>query len=67
MEQVIKDQKLLDAYAIIESYCEVVLERIKQLEHERLANEDVNCIQPLVSLFPFELTYDFILGLILNM
>lgn len=32
----IKDQKLLDAYAIIESYCEVVLERIKLLEHQRL-------------------------------
>ena len=50
MEQVIKDQKLLDAYAIIESYCEVVLERIKQLEHQRLVNEDANCAQPLVSL-----------------
>ena len=38
----IKEQKQLDAYAIIESYCEVVLERIKQLEHERLATEPVN-------------------------
>lgn len=48
----IKDQKLLDAYAIIESYCEVVLERIKLLEHERLVT--------LLSPFPLELTYDFL-------
>lgn len=41
VEQVIKDQKLLDAYAIIESYCEVVLERIKLLEHERECPEEL--------------------------
>lgn len=41
VEQVIKDQKLLDAYAIIESYCEVVLERIKQLEHQRECPEEL--------------------------
>ncbi|XP_038893459.1 uncharacterized protein LOC120082250 isoform X2 [Benincasa hispida] len=41
VEQVIKDQKLLDAYAIIESYCEVVLERIKLLEHERECPEEI--------------------------
>ncbi|XP_022945818.1 uncharacterized protein LOC111449950 [Cucurbita moschata] len=41
VEQVIKEQKLLDAYAIIESYCEVVLERIKQLEHERECPEEL--------------------------
>lgn len=37
----IKEQKLLDAYAIIESYCEVVLERIKQLEQGRFVTEPV--------------------------
>ncbi|KAG7032099.1 IST1-like protein, partial [Cucurbita argyrosperma subsp. argyrosperma] len=42
VEQVIKDQKLLDAYVIIESYCEAVLERIRLLEQQRSVNEPVN-------------------------
>ncbi|XP_022150550.1 uncharacterized protein LOC111018665 [Momordica charantia] len=41
VEQVIKEQKLLDAYAIIESYCEVVAERIKLLEKERECPEEL--------------------------
>ena len=38
----IKDQKLLDAYVIMESYCEAVLERINLLEQQRSVNEPVN-------------------------
>ncbi|XP_022982055.1 uncharacterized protein LOC111480936 isoform X2 [Cucurbita maxima] len=41
VEQVIKDQKLLDAYVIIESYCEAVLERIKLLEQQRECPEEL--------------------------
>ncbi|KAG6601314.1 uncharacterized protein LOC111458470 isoform X2 [Cucurbita moschata] len=41
VEQVIKDQKLLDAYVIIESYCEAVLERIRLLEQQRECPEEL--------------------------
>ncbi|XP_023547113.1 uncharacterized protein LOC111806012 isoform X2 [Cucurbita pepo subsp. pepo] len=41
VEQVIKDQKLLDAYVIMESYCEAVLERINLLEQQRECPEEL--------------------------
>ncbi|KAL3510820.1 hypothetical protein ACH5RR_030221 [Cinchona calisaya] len=41
VEHVIKDQNMLDVYAVIEGYCHELIERVNLIQHERVCHEEL--------------------------
>ncbi|KAK6133830.1 hypothetical protein DH2020_032423 [Rehmannia glutinosa] len=42
VEQVIKEQNMLDVFVLLEGYCHLLLERVNLLQHEKICPEELN-------------------------
>ncbi|KAL6577689.1 hypothetical protein OROMI_010017 [Orobanche minor] len=42
VEQVMKEQNMLDVFVLVEGYCHLLLERVNLIEHEKICPEELN-------------------------